>query len=358
MKRQILLCWLLFITESLPAQIVEPVSPATQQQLESMTAANGDAETEDDAYLQLLQGLLKHPLDLNAATAADLATLKWINPLQAQHLIDHRQLLGPFISIYELQAVPLWTVELLLKLRPYITVSSSSDLHEFLSTRFRKGEHSVLVRVTQVPERSKGYGLKDTSVTNFYPGSPQKILLRYRYNYKDLLQYGLLAEKDAGEQWFKGIQKQGFDFYSFHFFLKNKGIIRSLVLGDFVVNMGQGLIQWQSLAFKKGADVTNIKREGAVLSPYHSAGEINFHRGAGITLQRRHWQASFFASYKKIDANLVIDTSGGMSEYVSSFQSSGYHRTRAETADKGIQGQLAFGAVSYTHLTLPTKRIV
>jgi len=51
--------------------------------------------------------------------------------------------------------------------------------------------------------------------------------------------------------------------------------------------MGQGLIQWQSLAFKKSVDVTGIKRQSAVLCPYNSAGEFYFHRGAGITDQER-----------------------------------------------------------------------
>ena len=353
MKTLFLFCLFLFAGADLAAQNVEPVSPTTQQQLENITAANGDVETEDDNYMQLLQHLLKDPLDLNVATASDLAALKYLNPLQVLQLLDHRHLLGPFISIYELQAIPLWSTELLMKIRPYITVSTREDLRDFFSLRFKKGDHSVLVRVTQVLERAKGYGLQDTAVINAYPGSPQKILLRYQYNYKNLLQYGLLAEKDAGEQFFKGKQKQGFDFYSFHFFFRNKGLIRSLALGDFVVNMGQGLIQWQSLAFKKSADVINIKREGAVLGPYHSAGEIDFHRGLGITLQKKNWEASFFVSYKKIDANRVTDTIGVMGEYVSSFQNSGYHRTKAEADDKGVQRQLAFGGnLSYKYRKL------
>ena len=41
-------------------------------------------------------------------------------------------------------------------------------------------------------------------------------MLRYKYQFKNLLQYGLLAEKDAGEQFFKGPQKRGFDFSGYH----------------------------------------------------------------------------------------------------------------------------------------------
>src|SRR5207253_8478418 len=125
----------------------------------------------------------------------------------------------------------------------------------------------------------------------------------YKYNYKNILQYGITGEKDPGEQFFRGNQKAGFDFYSFHFYASKLGMIRSLVIGDFTVNLGQGLVQWQGLAFKKSADVLNIKRQSDVLRPYNSAGEIAFNRGAGVTIQHRFLEATAFVSYRKIDAN-------------------------------------------------------
>lgn len=83
-----------------------------------------------------------------------------------------------------------------------------------------------------------------------------------------------LLQKKMPEKNFKGTQKQGFDFYSAHLFARNIGIIKALALGDFTVNLGQGLTQWQSLAGKKSSDVTNLKRQATVLRPYNSAGEI------------------------------------------------------------------------------------
>ena len=120
------------------------------------------------------------------------------------------------------------------------------------------------------------------------------------------------------------------------------GMIKSLALGDFTVNFGQGLTQWQSLAFKKSSDVLNIKRQGDVLRPYNSAGEINFHRGVGITVKKKFTEATAFVSYRRLDANFVTDTLTN-DDYVSSLQTSGYHRTKNEVADKNSQRQLAFG---------------
>ncbi|MEO7394811.1 MAG: hypothetical protein ABIU11_07680, partial [Chitinophagaceae bacterium] len=159
---------------------------------------------------------------------------------------------------------------------------------------------------------------------------------------KNLLQFGVTGDKDAGEQFFKGAQKKGFDFYSFHFFARKIGIIQSLAIGDFSVSMGQGLIQWQGLAFKKSADVMGIKRQSAVLRPYSSAGEFYFHRGAGITIKKGKVESTVFASIRKLSANFVADTVNN-EDFISSFLTSGYHRTASEKADRNNLTQTTFG---------------
>lgn len=344
------------IFNSINAQTTEPTETPTnntEQQIENSTENNEDAETEDDSYVQQMQQLIKTPININTADEAQLKELIVLTPIQIANIISYRNLLGNFTSIYELQAVPTMDTETLQKIRLYITASTQQRLVSSIAERLSGGEHTLLLRATQILEKSKGFLLDSTQATNFYPGSRQRIFVRYRYNYKNLLQYGIVGEKDAGEQFFKGSQKQGFDFYSAHLFARNIGIVRALAVGDFTVNMGQGLTQWQSLAFKKSADVINIKRQSAVLRPYNSAGEINFHRGVGITLGKKGWQVTVFGSYKNIDANFVADTSQSQDDFVSSLQTSGFHRTKSEVEDKGVQRQLAFGGnFSYQYKNL------
>ncbi|MEI9935258.1 MAG: helix-hairpin-helix domain-containing protein [Ferruginibacter sp.] len=252
-----------------------------------------------------MQQFIKNPVNLNTANEDELKQLQILSPLQIQNIIAYRKLLGSFIDIYELQAVPTLDIYTIQKMRLFVTVSLSVNAVHSIGERFRDGSNSVLVRVKQTLEKSKGYLLNPATTTNFYPGSPQNIFIRYKYNYKNLLQCGVLGEKDAGEQFFKDTQQQGFDFYSAHFFARSIGIIKALALGDFTVNLGQGLIQWQNLAFKKGADVINIERQSPVLVPYNSSGEVYFHRGVGITIEKNSLQATVFASYRKLDANLI-----------------------------------------------------
>lgn len=311
----------------------------TEQQLENLTDAD-QSETEDDSYLQQLEQFRKNPVNLNTADENDLRELKILSGLQIANFISYRKLFGKFVSVYELQAVPTWDIQTIKKLLPFITIAEPVNISDVFKTRFKNGEHSLLFRFSQVIEESKGFD--NTTAGTKYLGSPPKIFFRYRYQYKNLLQFGVVGDKDAGEQFFKGAQNKGFDFYSFHLFARKIGSLQSLAIGDFTVNLGQGLIQWQSLAFRKSVDVLGLKRQSPVLRPYNSAGEFNFHRGAGITIQKGKVEATAFASYRKLSANFVADTVSN-EEYISSFLNSGYHRTESEIADRNKLGQFAFG---------------
>jgi DNA uptake protein ComE-like DNA-binding protein len=315
-----------------------PVS-TIEQQLENLTDVD-QAETEDDSYHQQWERFRRNPLNMNTADENDLRELKILSGLQIANLISYRKLVGKFISIYELQAVPSWDTQIIKKLLPFITVAEPMDLTEVFRTRFKVGEHTLSFRYSEVLEKSAGF--EKTSTGTKYLGSPPKLFLRYRYQDKNLLQYGIVGDKDAGEQFFKGAQKYGFDFYSFHFFARKLGSIQALALGDFTVNMGQGLIQWQSLAFRKSVDILAIKRQSPVLRPYNSAGEFSFHRGAGITVQKGKIEATAFISYRKLSANFAADTVSH-EEYITSFLNSGYHRTEDEIAGRHKLGQLTLG---------------
>ena len=324
-----------------PPQVIE-------QQLEDLTASNEDMESEDDSYLQQLYHFVKEPINLNYADAGLLQQLNMLSPLQISNLLSYRKLLGNFLTIYELQAIPAWDLDVINRIKPYVTVASKIVVIESLQKRLKEGESTLLIRNTRVLEKAKGYLLDSSQAKNFYPGSRDKLLVRYKYRSGNNLQYGFTAEKDAGEQFLKGDRKDGFDFYSAHFFIRKLGIIKALAVGDFSVNFGQGLTEWQSLAFNKGAEITNIKRQSDVLRPYNSAGEILFNRGVGITLQKNNWETTAFVSYRKLDAS-VNATELNSEEFVSSLQSSGYHRTANELQGRKTEGLFSAGGnVSYS----------
>ena len=336
-----ILFFLLLIFVKSNAQEPESSNPMVEEQMENLTEKQ-DAETKDDSYWQQLDEFKKNKININNAAEDDLKELKLLTDLQISSFFEYRKLFGMFISKYELQAIPNWDIETIEQIIPFIKVEDNTSLIENFAKRLKGGEHSFIARFGEQMEKSKGFETPVNPASSHYLGSKQALFFRYKYDYKNLLQYGFLGDKDPGEQFFKGAQKDGFDFYSFHFFAKNIGIIKSLAIGDFTVNMGQGLMQWQSIAFTKSAEVMAVTRQSSILRPYNSAGEFNFHRGAGITLQKGKFETTAFVSYKKISANLINDTSN-REDVFSSFETSGYHRTAAEIADKNDLAETAFG---------------
>lgn len=331
-----ILTGLLFLHFSFPA-FCQDIPAGREQQLEQLADAE-QVDTEDDAWLQELERFRKDPLQVNSADEDELRQLRILNDLQIASLVSYRRLFGKLISLYELQAVPNWDLSTIKKLLPYIALSAGGLHKGEVVNRFRGGERSLLLRVSQQ------FSGRNSVADNSYMGPPVRVLFRFRYNYKNLLQWGVLGDKDAGEPFLKDAQKLGFDFYSVHLFARKLGAVQSLALGDFTVNMGQGLIHWQSLAFRKSAEITSVKRQSPVLRPYHSAGEYFFHRGAGITIRRGKLETTAFVSLRKLSANLEEDPVTQVL-YVRSVLTGGYHRSPAELADRNRLTQTAMGAV-------------
>jgi hypothetical protein len=304
--------------------------PALEEQLE-LESANAEELVEDDSWFEQLSSLKQHPVNLNKASEAELSQLLILSPIQISNLLRYRSLLGKLIHVNELQAVPGWTPDLIRKLVPFITISDHSISSKKILTSMKNANLLFLIRATQQFIKQE---------PDNYLGSPQNLLIKLQFNNGRSFQSGLLLEKDAGEPWFV---KTGFDFTSFHFFARDVGIIKAFAVGDFQVNMGQGLIQWQGMATKKSASVLMTKKQDAVIKPYRSAGELNFHRGIGIAIGKHKWGFMTYASIRKLSANAVEDVLLGAS--VSSIARSGYHRTANEMSDRNMLKQISTGAV-------------
>jgi hypothetical protein len=330
MKNLIFLCCLAVV---LTAGAQQPPI-AAQDQMEHLADVGGIETQKSSDYLQQLDDYRHRPLSVNAANAEELAQLHLLTDLQIGQLLSYRKLAGLLVDIYELQAVPGWDVETIEKTMPYLTVAVPVSITERLASRFR-GNQTLLLRTGRVFQRSKGYALDSG---NRYLGNRDHLLLSYKYQFKNLLYFGMTADKDPGEQFFRDAQSKGFDFYSAHFFLRNLGLIKALALGDYTINIGQGLANWQSDGFGKSGAVLSIVKRAPVLAPYRAAGETGFNRGIGITLARRRMEASFFGSYKKVSGSVdPVDGSFG------SLQTSGYYRTPKEIANRYGIGQWSWG---------------
>lgn len=323
-------------------------------------ASNSDEDIDFSSIYDDLKYYLDYPLNLNVATYDDLIRLHFLDDIQINDILNYTKKYGSFGTIYELQLLDNFSREDIQKLLPFVTVevARNNDQKLSISKALKYGRNQVFIRTQSVIEPMLGYNIPDSVLIenpdkSYYPGNPFKYYFRYQFQYRDQLQWGITAEKDPGEEFFSGAQKNGFDYYSAHLQIDNKfkNFSNRIVLGDFQAQFGQGLTLWTGLSFGKSAYVLNIKKKPQGLKKYSSTDENLFLRGGGVMFHFDRLSFSAFASYHKIDANLNLDTldENDLLE-ASSFQTTGYHRTASEIAGKHSIGQTVFGGnISYNH---------
>ena len=329
-----------------------------QRRIETIAEQLGEGDEGLD-YNTLLDELLifsENPINLNNATFEELSALPMLDEIAAANLVSHVEKHGKLLNLYELQSVDGFPISLIRQLEPFIKVSDNPEALSFsFKEMMEEGEHEIVFRYQQVLNQQEGYSPIEDSVlaespNRRYLGSPQKYWARYRFRYSNKVSWGLTMEKDAGEEFFKGSMKQGFDFYSGHLYVQNLGVVKQAALGDFQAQFGQGLVFWSGLAFGKSSDGVSIKRNAQGLRPYTSVDENRFLRGGGATLQFGKFQVTAFGSYKLLDGNVQTsnDTLSEPEETVSSIFSSGFHRTPGELEDRQSLTEAVYGGnVSY-----------
>ena len=359
-----------------------------EQRIESAAERLGDDSDVDLTNLfEILADRYRDPLDLNHTSPDEIAELQLLSDVQINALFDHIRTEGPLLSIYELQTIDAFDPYTIALVRPFITVrEQTANTRVPFRELLRLSENEVIVRTVFDVQQRKGYMGRDNLFGNTYAdpdgdelpdvsdpevmdslrangkvylGSPYKLYTRYRMRYRQNLSLGITAEKDEGEEFFKGSQKDGYDFYSAHLFLRDIGPIKALAVGDFQAQFGQGLTYWSGLAFSgKSSYTMNIKRNASGLLPYASVNENQFLRGVGATVEvARHVDVTGFWSQRTLDGNVALgDTtdSGDIEVSFSSFQEDGLHRTPNELEKKDaidertIGGHLRYRSKSFS----------
>jgi hypothetical protein len=318
------------------------------------------AELFDDLWL-----FMDKPLNLNTATLDDFSRLYLLTDIQINNLLGHIAQFGELMSMYELQVIPGFDRQTIALIEPFVTIKARGELSKTpLKKLVTEGQHDMIIRYRRVLDEQRGYSAAteeelEANPNARYLGSPDHLYARYRYTYANKISWGFVAEKDAGEQMFRGAQspnlnpndfRSGLDYLSGHLFLNNdKGLLRKLAIGDYQAQFGQGLTFWSGFAFaNKSAFSLNIKRSARGLIPYTSVNENLFMRGAAATIGFGRIEITPFVSYKGIDAS-VIQTPDSLSEgdnlvSVSAFQQSGLHRTPREIEGRKALNELITGA--------------
>jgi hypothetical protein len=302
----------------------------------------------------------RRALNLNTATEWDLRASGLFDEAHIRELLRYREIAGPLLALYELQAIPGFDLPFIKSMLPFVSVGAGlDDFNVRPRALITGGSNELFLRWRRLAEPKKGD----------FAGDANQYYMRFRHAYENRFSFGFTAEKDPGEAFFRGSNPLGFDFYSFHVFLRNYNrLLKAAALGDFSVALGQGLILNNGFAYGKSPASMDIRRGGRTLSPFTSVNESIFFRGAAATLGLgRRWELTFFQSSRLRDGNLQQGENG---PFISSMLLSGLHRTPLEISRKrnfrqttlggslkwlSPKGHLAANAV-YDRLSVPWLR--
>jgi len=213
---------------------------------------------EDNNYDQLYESMYQlylHPIDVNRIQKEDLSSLLILNDKEVNMIWEYIINNQPVLSIYEFQSIPGIDLGKLKKLSGFLQVSKNINNNGNLIQRILKEENNfLLLRYRRKLELADGYKSKDNEKR--FDGSPDQLYLRYKVSRSKDFSLGVTLEKDAGERFLWKPSKSNYlaDFYSYHFMTEEKGPFRKLLVGDYVLQFGQGLVLGGGLNFGKGAE--------------------------------------------------------------------------------------------------------
>ncbi|MDR2424401.1 MAG: helix-hairpin-helix domain-containing protein [Prevotellaceae bacterium] len=303
--------------------------------VEAVADKTGEGEEPDlEQLIDHFTYLAEHPLNINAADKTELAQLMTLTEFQIFSLHEYIREYGSLMSVAELLLVSGFDENTVSCIKPFVAaLPVEAPVKPDFRKMTAKGRSALLVRNVLRVEKARGYS---ENSGQHYLGSPAGMLVRYRYKYRNNLQIGLTADKDAGEEFFGGHNRYGFDFYSFHLMLGDMQHLKKLIVGDFKAHFGQGLNVWRGFAMGKTTDPHSVKRQNNGFSAYSSADELTFFRGIASTLSFGSIEISPFLSYRKIDATMA---DGGYT----SLSANGLHRTPNEMARKNTLPETVAG---------------
>ena len=265
-------------------------------------------------------------MDINQATREQLEQLPFLSAQQVEEIVEYLYRYGPMKSLAELRMVRSLDDSRRRLLTYFIYVGESED------TKQRARVLNELMVTGRVPFYERR---GDTAA---YYGYPYRHWVSYQLTYGDRLKAGIVGSQDAGEPFFAGKNQSGYDYYSVFLQLNQWRRLETLVLGNYRVSMGMGLILNNSFGLGKVAMLQNMGRPTSTLRAHSSRSSDGYLQGAAATVTiARGLTATGFISYRAMDATLNQDGSAA------TIVTSGYHRTATELEKKNNLKNTTFG---------------
>ncbi len=302
-------------------------------QLEDLDSPLSQSEYET------LEFLHQHPININTATQETLQQIPFLTEKQIEELQEYIYRYGKIKSLNELMMIESLGYESRNLLANFVCIEdSSSTRFPDISKILKYGKHDVAI-TGRIPFYNR------RGDNGAYLGYKYKHSVRYDFHYGNYVRFGIVGGNDAGEPWF-GKNRWGYDHYSYYAMLKNIGALKTLTLGCYKVSFGMGLVVNSTISFGKLSALTSLGRTSNNIRVHASQSENNYFNGLASTVAiAKGLQVTAFISNRNLDATLNKDSMS-----ISSFVTSGYHRTLTEYAKKGNTNEKTIGGNVDFHL--------
>ena len=329
---------LLFI---IPYSVYSQSIPDIEKLLET-----NDIESSEDYYEDMINSLIRlsaQPINLNSAGFDSLKMLFFLSDALIDNLLDFRKKHGPFTHPNELLLVTGISQQDLSNIKPFIRIGTYTPEKQ---SRYHLSQE-ILARLKMTRPKQAGYKKYSRKAFLYekdylakkqsrFQGPPVGTLLKYKISNQQHWQGGLTLENDPGENYFSKSQKTGFDFLSAHACYTPGKIIHRIIVGDYKLQWGQGLLAWSGYSSGKSTSTLSNEKSGNGIAPYTSTDENRYLRGMAVSLHpTRTITTEIFVSYKKTDGNLAdLDTLSPKTVQTATLYETGYHRNLSECEKK------------------------
>ncbi len=293
------------------------VLPAQQNFEEKLLEAEED-DSEQSQLLEQISALRDQPLDLNRASKQKLEMIPNLASNVLDAILQFRKEKGKFRSVRQLEELP----------------EINSSLFEYLRTVLVVAPKRLdAKRRVRASWRSRASGRRDEP-TGYQDGSyasgSEKIYNRGKFNLADRVSAGILLEKDAGEKRLDDLAL---------FFVRAKLTQGAeLLIGDFQMQVGQGLVLWGPYGFSKGSNpVHPVRKRARGMRGYLSVDENAALHGIAARIAVGRLGLHLFTSKSSIDATPLSE------EDIRSLGTSGFHRNANELAMKDVVEETIVG---------------
>lgn len=259
-----------------------------------------------DEIEQYFMELMRNPLNINTSSREELSSVILLTRFMVESLLDYRAEYGWIGSFAELSLVDGFDEKAVELLRPFVTlgnigngeVKGGNVMSVKEKMRLMPLRNSVILksRVAFAKEKKE------------YLGTPFYRYARYHIVAGSRLEAGVTLESDAGERGFPDFYSVSFGISDIPFSKSGNYVLDKLVLGDYSLRFGQGLVLWSGFSMSSMSSPSSVLRNQSGIGSYASSAENGFFHGIAATFGFPHgFRHSLFFSVKKSDARVDGD---------------------------------------------------